>query len=93
MHSRITELDPPRKLAISWGSDGSVSFELVPEGNDVLLTLIHRGVPDRASLLNLGPGWHAHLDILAARIAGNQPKPFWDEFLRLKSEYDHRLPA
>ena len=30
MQSRITELDPPRKLAITWGSSGDVSFELEP---------------------------------------------------------------
>src|ERR1700732_1166183 len=27
MQGRITELDPPRKLAITWGSTGGVSFE------------------------------------------------------------------
>ena len=30
LESRITELDPPRKLAITWGSSGGVSFELEP---------------------------------------------------------------
>ena len=30
MQSRITELDPPRKLAITWESSGDVSFELEP---------------------------------------------------------------
>jgi uncharacterized protein YndB with AHSA1/START domain len=93
MQSRITELDPPHKLAIAWGADGSVSFELTPQGRDVLLTLVHRGVPDRARLLNFAPGWHVHLDILAARLADKQPQPFWDEILRLKGEYEHRLPA
>jgi uncharacterized protein YndB with AHSA1/START domain len=94
MQSRILELDPPHKLAIAWGaSGGSVSFELEQQGSDVLLTIVHRGVPDRASLLNFGPGWHAHLDILAALLAGEQPKPFWDEIHRLKGEYARRLPA
>ena len=32
LESRITELDPPRKLAIAWGSSGGVSFELEPQG-------------------------------------------------------------
>src|SRR5918992_1219488 len=49
MQSRITEFDPPRKLAITWGSTGGVSFELKPVGAEVLLTLIHRRVPDRAT--------------------------------------------
>ena len=51
MQSRITELDPPRKLAIAWDSSGDVSFELEPKGNEVLLTVIHRRLPDRATLL------------------------------------------
>ena len=33
MQSRITELDPPRKLAIAWGSTGGVSFDLEPTGD------------------------------------------------------------
>jgi hypothetical protein len=64
LESRITELDPPRKLAITWGSSGGVSFELEPKGNKVLLTLIHRRLPDRATLLMVSAGWHMHLDIL-----------------------------
>ncbi len=93
MQSRITELDPPHKLAITWGSTGGVCFELEPEGNEVLLTVTHRRVADRATLLNVSAGWHMHLDILAARASGEEPAPFWDGFSRLKTEYDRRLPA
>jgi uncharacterized protein YndB with AHSA1/START domain len=93
MQSRITELDPPRKLAITWGSTGGVSFELEPQGDDVLLTVIHRRVPDRSVLLNVSAGWHMHLDILAARLAGQEPETFWDGWARLKNAYDGRMPA
>jgi uncharacterized protein YndB with AHSA1/START domain len=93
MQSRITELDPPHKLAITWGDTGGVSFELEPEGNEVLLTLIHRRVPDRATLLKVSAGWHMHLDILAARATGKEPAPFWDGWSRLQKEYDRRIPA
>ncbi len=93
MESRITELDPPRKLAITWGSTGGVSFELEPEGGEVLLTVIHRRVPERAMLLNVSAGWHMHLDTLVARAKGKEPAPFWDGWRRLKQEYDWRLPA
>src|SRR5690242_15122436 len=51
MQSRITELDPPRKLTIAWEGTGDVSFELAPKGNEVLLTVIHRRLPDHATLL------------------------------------------
>ena len=93
MQSRITEFDPPRKLAITWGNSGDVSFELEPRGKDVLLTVIHRRLPDRNMMLMVGAGWHMHLDILVARVSGNAPEPFWDGWSRLKKEYDRRIPV
>jgi uncharacterized protein YndB with AHSA1/START domain len=93
MQSRIIELDPPRRLAITWGSTGGVCFELEPEGNEVLLTVIHRRVLDRATLLRVSAGWHMHLDILVARATGKEPAPFWDGWTRLQKEYDRRMPA
>lgn len=93
MSCRITELDPPRKLAISWGETGGVEFELEQQGHEVLLTVTHHRLPDRSTLLNVSAGWHAHLDVLAARVAGEAPTPFWDSWTRLKAEYDQRLPA
>ena len=93
MSSQITELDPPRKLGISWGTTGGVTFELQPQGDEVLLTVIHRRVPDRSILLNVSAGWHAHLDVLAARMAGAAPEPFWNHWSGLKAEYDKRFPA
>jgi uncharacterized protein YndB with AHSA1/START domain len=93
MQSSVTEIDPPRRLSISWGSTGGVTFELEPRGSQVLLTLVHRRLPDRSTMLNVSAGWHAHLDILAARVSGREPAPFWDTWSRLKQEYDRRLPA
>ncbi|WP_342360005.1 SRPBCC family protein [Terrarubrum flagellatum] len=93
MQSRITELDPPRKLAIAWSGSGDVSFELEPKGKDVLLTVIHRRLPDRKTMLMVGAGWHMHLDVLVARARGVEPPPFWDGWVRLKNDYDQRLPA
>ena len=93
MQSRITELDPPRKLAFTWEGSGDVSFELEPKDDQVLLTVIHRRLPDRATLLKVGPGWHMHLDILVARATGVEPAPFWDGWSRLRKEYDRRIPA
>lgn len=93
MQSRIVEYDPPRKLTITWSGSGNVSFELVQRGDDVLLTVIHRRLPDRSSLLMHAAGWHIHLDILAARMTGEKPETFWDGWSRLMTDYDQRLPA
>ena len=93
MASRILELDAPRKLVITWGAAGEVSFRLEPRGGEVLLTLVHKRIPDRGSLLNVSAGWHMHLDVLAARLGGKEAGPFWDGWSRLKGEYERRMPG
>jgi uncharacterized protein YndB with AHSA1/START domain len=93
MRSRIVEANPPHRLAFTWGETGEVSFELRPQGDQVLLTVTHRRITDRAMTLMVGAGWHMHLDILAARLRGTRTEPFWDGWLRLKDEYGRRLPA
>jgi uncharacterized protein YndB with AHSA1/START domain len=93
MQSRITELDPPRKITFTWQGTGDVTFELEPRGGRVLLTVIHRRLTDRGTLLKVGPGWHAHLDVLVARATGKEPQPFWDAWSRLQKDYERRLSS
>jgi uncharacterized protein YndB with AHSA1/START domain len=93
MEAQITEWDPPRRLAFTWGSTGGVSFELTPQGDKVLLTLIHRRIEDRSTRTNISAGWHMHLAMLTARIEGVTPPDFWSGWQKLKGEYDARLPA
>jgi uncharacterized protein YndB with AHSA1/START domain len=93
MQSRITELDPPRRIAFTWDGSGDVSFELSPGNGRVLLTVTHRRLRDRGMMLMVGAGWHMHLDVLVARFTGGSTEPFWDGWSRLKDEYDRRLPA
>ena len=92
MDSRITELDPPRKISFTWRDSGDVTIELEERGKDVLLILIHRRLPSRTTMLMVGAGWHMHLDVLVARARGEKPAPFWDGWLKLKQDYDRRLP-
>jgi uncharacterized protein YndB with AHSA1/START domain len=93
MQSRITEIDPPRRLAFSWNGSGDVSIDLEPRGDRVLLTVTHDRAPDRSALLGVSAGWHGHLDVLAARLEGVEPRPFWDAFRELRAEYETRLPG
>ncbi|WP_443748878.1 SRPBCC family protein [Asticcacaulis solisilvae] len=93
MEGRVVVYDPPHKLAITWSESGGVTFELTARGDQVLLTLTHSGVPNRGYLLSVSAGWHMHLDIMAARLEGRNPAPFWDGWARLKADYDKRLPA
>ena len=92
MQSTITEVDAPRRLVFTWG-EGDVAFELEPRGEQVLLSVLHRGISDRSNMLMIGAGWHMHLDILVARTKGDKPVPFWDGWSRLRAEYDRRVPA
>jgi uncharacterized protein YndB with AHSA1/START domain len=91
MQSRITACDPPHRHAIAWGETGGVSFELEPKGAEVLLTVIHRRLPQGATMLNISAGWHMHLDILVARATGKEPEPFWDGWSRLRQDYERRI--
>jgi uncharacterized protein YndB with AHSA1/START domain len=92
MQSRITDVDPPRRLAFTWGG-GEVAFELEPRGGQVLLTIVHADISDRTNMVMIGAGWHMHLDVLAARARGTASTPFWDGWLRLRDEYEQRIPA
>ncbi len=91
MTGTITELAPPYRLGISWGSTGGVVFDLAPVGAEVLLTLIHRRVTERSTLLNVSAGWHAHLDVLVRHMNGLESPLLWETWTRLKAEYEGRL--
>ncbi|HEX4738577.1 MAG TPA: SRPBCC family protein [Allosphingosinicella sp.] len=93
MQSRILEIEPPRRLTFTFEGSGDVTIALEPQGDEVLLTLIHRRLPNRGMMLGVSSGWHAHLDVLAARARGENPAPFWDEVRRLREDYERRLPA
>jgi uncharacterized protein YndB with AHSA1/START domain len=92
MACRIIDASPPSRLAFTFGKAGEVEIELGPKGDMVLLTLTHRRLPDRATVLMVGPGWHAHLDILKARLEGAKTTPFWDAWQMLKGVYESRFP-
>lgn len=76
----VRAFDPPHVIAFTWiprrqqkdGSveavdEGEVRFELKPQGDRVLLTLIHTRIPTK-ELAGYGGGWHAFLDALEARL-------------------------
>jgi uncharacterized protein YndB with AHSA1/START domain len=90
---RVTRCEPPRLLSYTWGDDSEVTFELTPQGEQVMLVLTHRRLPDRTAMVRYGSGWHAHLDILLDHLNGREPRPFWSTHARLEAEYEKRLPA
>jgi len=88
----VTRCDPPRLLAYTWmevsgsGAPSELSFELEPRGDRVLLVLTHRNMAP-GFLAQTGAGWHAHVDILAALLAGKQPEPSMRAFERHLPHY------
>jgi uncharacterized protein YndB with AHSA1/START domain len=86
----VTACRPKTLLSHTWVGDGEeteVTYELEQREEGVLLTLTHRRLTDRDKLTGAAGGWHTHLDILAAVLAGVEPKPFWRTHTDLEAEY------
>lgn len=92
---RVTECQPPHLLVYRWshGEEASeVRVELEERGDRVRLVLTHERLPSRDWLLSVTAGWHTHLDILAALLAGKAPASFWRSMTGLEEVYDRRIP-
>ncbi len=76
---RIVEYDPPRRFAITWdeGKEGTALFELFEAGDRTRLILTHSGISGPAPMANFGGGWHSHLAVLEAKLAGRSVRDFW----------------
>jgi uncharacterized protein YndB with AHSA1/START domain len=77
------ELDPPRRLLISWGHAGSerlppgsstVEVRLTPEEGGTLVEVVHSGLPEPEAEQH-AIGWEHFLARLALRAAGHDPGP------------------
>lgn len=94
MVGEVTQWDPPRLLAYTWPGDrgsSEVTFELFPEGRDVVLVVTHRRLADDETMISVASGWDAHLGILADRLSGNEPRGFWSAHARLEAGYRERF--
>ncbi|MGH6761830.1 MAG: SRPBCC family protein [Phyllobacterium sp.] len=95
-HGEITEIDPPHRISMTWphGSDHSeVTFELTRKGNDTLLVVTHKNLPDRGEMVGVASGWDAHLGVLIDRLNGREPKGFWTNILKRQKQYQEIFPA
>lgn len=78
-------------MSFTWDEWGEVTFELSPQGDDVLLVLTHRRLADRAAKAEIAGGWHAHLGVLTDRLNGREPRPFWSTHATVAAEYQKRI--
>ena len=96
MRGRVTRCDPPRLLSYTWdekSGDSEVSFELTPRGADVVMVLTHHRLVDRATMVSVASGWHAHVGILIDNLQGVEPRRFWSTHAKLEAEYEKRIAA
>lgn len=87
--------EPPKALAFWWGEADAkslVTWELFEKGGDVLFVITHTELPNRAEMVDVSGGWHAHADILEALLRGAKPKPFWANIEVLEKYYDGLYP-
>jgi uncharacterized protein YndB with AHSA1/START domain len=65
----VTDLDPPRMIAYTWDTD-HLRWELRPDGDGSLLTLIHT-FDDRAGGASFAAGWHTCTAELGLALDGS----------------------
>lgn len=89
---RVLRCEPPRLFTFTFGGDDSVvTFELTPQGKQVLLVVTHRATgPDLAEVGSFASGWHIHFAHLLAILEGAPRPPFWALHARLEQDYVQR---
>jgi uncharacterized protein YndB with AHSA1/START domain len=73
LDGEITELDPPRVFAFTWG-DSLLRFELSEVTGGCLLVFTH-AFTDRPAAASFAAGWHICLDGLAEALDGESAQP------------------
>jgi len=83
VRGRYLEVEPPRRVVVSWGVAGSadlppgateVEFTLTPIPAGTHLRLVHRNLPPGQAALH-GTGWNHFLARLTIAAAGTVPGP------------------
>ena len=90
---RVETCEPPRRLQVRLdpGSDDEtvVVAELVPDGDRTRLVVEERGLPV-GDLPTCGAGWQAHVEDLAAHVAGIEPADWSARWHELVPDYRER---
>ena len=76
---KVLRFERPRLLETTFqgGKNGTVTYELIPEGERTRLVLTHGGIASPAGFQDFGGGWTSHLAVLQEKLAGRRVKDFW----------------
>ena len=76
---RVIRFQPLRLLETTFqgGKNGTVTYELFPEGERTRLVLTHSGITSDTGAQDFGSGWNSHLTVLEERLAGRSVRDFW----------------
>lgn len=72
MRGQFTEIDPPRRLAFTWGDD-TLTFALSAADGPACRLSFTVALDDAAKAARDGAGWEQCLDLLAVVAAGGTP--------------------
>jgi uncharacterized protein YndB with AHSA1/START domain len=76
---KVSRFEPPRLLETTFqgGKNGTVTYELFPEGEKTRLVLTHSGIVSGTGAQDFGTGWNSHLTVLEEKLAGRSVRDFW----------------
>jgi uncharacterized protein YndB with AHSA1/START domain len=80
----FVEIDPPRRLVLTWGwepgsgstvgpGSSTIEFELTPAGDQTILRFRHTELPSEEAAASHGDGWDHYLGRLAVVAGGGDP--------------------
>jgi uncharacterized protein YndB with AHSA1/START domain len=81
---QFVEVDPPRRLVLTWGWEGegdvppgstTVEYELIRSGEGTLLRFTHRNLPNAEAADSHEHGWSHYLERLEKVASGGDPGP------------------
>lgn len=77
---KVIRFEPPNLLETTFqgGKNGTVTYELFPDGERTRLVLTHAGIESPTGFQDFGSGWNSHLGVLEARLVGRGIDNFWE---------------
>jgi uncharacterized protein YndB with AHSA1/START domain len=92
---KVIRFEPPRLLETTFqgGKNGTVRFELVPEGGRSRLIITHSGIESSTGFEDFGAGWNSHMTVLQERLAGRGVPNFWELHAKSREAVRQALEA